>query len=132
MKVSTVIALILVSLITTHENESEENLRFLQMRCSPDCFFGQLCGDFCVCIWPNCIIKRNQHKEEIIDSHTAISRLNSIGQQDKEDINKRYSTHFSDIRNTSCCCGVLGISCGPCTPTLPGAQIGVGCCCSFK
>ena len=132
MKINTIIVLILVALITTNENESEENLRFLQMTCSPSCFFGQLCGDFCTCIWPNCILKRNQHKEEIIDNHTAILRLNDVSQQDKEEINRRYSSYFSEIRNTSCCCGVLGISCGPCTPTLPGAQIGVGCCCSFK
>lgn len=132
MKVITVIALILVALISTNEIESEENLRFLQMKCSPDCFWGQLCGDFCVCIWPNCILKRGHQKEEKIDSHTATLRLNEISHKEKEDINRRYSSYFSEIRNTSCCCGVLGISCGPCTPTLPGAQIGVGCCCTFK
>lgn len=131
MKVIITIVIIMITMISAREHETENRLQFLQIRCSPDCYFGQLCGDFCTCIWPNCVEKRQVHHEEKIDSHAAISRLSEIPHEEKEEINRKYSSYFTDIRNLSCCCGVLGISCGPCTPTLPGAQVGVGCCCTF-
>ena len=45
---------------------------------------------------------------------------------------KKIETKFEKLRNQSCCCGIGGISCGPCSPPQTGIAGGIGCCCSWK
>ncbi|EAR94418.1 hypothetical protein TTHERM_00049210 (macronuclear) [Tetrahymena thermophila SB210] len=42
-----------VPTLSVQEKLSNKNNN-LQGRCAPDCFFGNICGDYCRCDWPNC------------------------------------------------------------------------------
>ena len=63
MKVLLAVLLLAFSNINAFETETEDKLRFLQMKCNPSCFWGELCGDYCQCIWPNCVLKKQVHFE---------------------------------------------------------------------
>jgi hypothetical protein len=46
------VVLLILSIFVLSEGDG---LRALQRKCNPSCFLGQLCGDCCQCIWPNCV-----------------------------------------------------------------------------
>ncbi|KAL4496243.1 hypothetical protein ABPG72_012980 [Tetrahymena utriculariae] len=46
---------------TLEEKQSESKLD-TSIHCNTDCFFGQVCGGYCECIWPNCVEKRIENQ----------------------------------------------------------------------
>lgn len=67
-----------------------------------------------------------QPEEKTINESVIVEEENA-----NKDSPMQAKENMNNLRNNNCCYGPIGFSCGPCIPTVPGATIGFGYCCSW-
>ena len=94
-----------------------QETRFLQMRCAPNCLFGNVCGDNCQCIWPNCVEKR------------GVEATEGIPEQDKQNDVTMLVGPMLGFGNTleNCVCNRGDVCC--CPPKMKCCNTPGRCCC---